>query len=76
MPNINRKLIATYSKVYGDKKEITDGELSVLDKNTWAKVLTRINHLARTRQNYTINQVIGGLAKRIMRMRMGFMIEL
>lgn len=59
MPNINRKLIATYSKVYGDKKEITDAELSVLDKNTWAKVLTRLNHLARTKQNYTINQVIG-----------------
>lgn len=59
MSIINRKLITTYSKVYGYKKEITEEELSFLDKNTWAKVITRLNHLARTKQNYSINNVIG-----------------
>jgi len=58
MPNFNRKLITTYSKVYGVKKEINDEELSALDKNTWAKVLARLNHLARTESNYTIDKVI------------------
>lgn len=59
MPNFNRKLVATYSKVYGAKKELNNEELSVLDKNTWAKVLARLNHLARSKENYTLNKVIG-----------------
>ena len=58
MPNFNRTLVTTYSKVYGVKKQINDEELSALDKNTWAKVLARLNHLARTESNYTIDRVI------------------
>jgi hypothetical protein len=58
MPNFNRTLVTTYSKVYGVKKVINDEELSALDKNTWAKVLARLNHLARTETNYTIDRVV------------------
>lgn len=59
MPNFNRKLVATYSKVYGGKRELNDEQLSVLDKNTWAKVLARLNHLAHSKTDYTLNKVIG-----------------
>ncbi|WP_118194290.1 hypothetical protein [Albibacterium indicum] len=59
MLNVNRSLVTTYSQVYGAKKDINDVDLSVLDKNTWAKVLTRLNHLARTETEYSIEKVIG-----------------
>lgn len=59
MPDFSRTLLTAYSKVYGENKEITSEELSALDKVTWAKVLARLNNLARTRSNYSIDQVIG-----------------
>ncbi|PAW95080.1 hypothetical protein CKK33_16895 [Mucilaginibacter sp. MD40] len=45
--NFNRKLVINYQRLYGEDKEITDVSLSALDRSTWAKLLARLNHLAR-----------------------------
>lgn len=58
MPNINRSLLLTYSKVNGSSFDVSAETLSVLDKHTWAKVLARLNHLAHNRKDYPPAKVL------------------
>jgi len=54
----NRKLVINYTHIYGEKKEISQESLSTLNKQTWAKVLARLNYLARHETNYGIIDVL------------------
>jgi hypothetical protein len=56
--NFSRKLVVNYSKTYGAEKDVSEENLSALDKGTWAKVLARLNHLARTEKNYGVIDVL------------------
>ncbi len=56
--NFNRKLVINYVHVYGHEKEITAESLSILKKHTWAKVLARLNYLARREKDYGIIDVL------------------
>ncbi len=59
MGEFNRQLLVTYSKVFGEKISDDISNLSSLDKATWAKVIARLNHLARSRKNYHVKDVMG-----------------
>ncbi|HCN83668.1 MAG TPA: hypothetical protein DIT07_08610 [Sphingobacteriaceae bacterium] len=58
MSNFSRGLVVTHSKVHGQKKAITSDDITTLEKETWAKILARLNHLAHTRKNYTVDKVL------------------
>ena len=58
MPEFNRHLLLTHSKVFGETKQLSDEIFSSLDKTTWAKILARLNHLARTEKDYKILEVL------------------
>lgn len=52
MANFNRQLLAKYSVVFGKKLEDNIPLLTSITKPTWAKMVARLNHLARTRHHY------------------------
>lgn len=52
MANFNRQLLAKYSIVYGEKLEDNIPILTSIAKPMWAKIIARLNHLARTRHDY------------------------
>ncbi|MDF2431538.1 MAG: hypothetical protein JWP44_1169 [Mucilaginibacter sp.] len=56
--NFNRRLVINYHEVYGTEKVIDQAAMSTIDRLTWARVLARLNHLARTRKNYGIIDVL------------------
>jgi hypothetical protein len=58
MPNFNFDILLTHSKIFGNTLEVTDESLGSLDKNTWSKVLARLNHLARTERKYSVKNVL------------------
>jgi len=52
MSNFNRQLLAKYSIVFGAILEDKNPLLTSVSKPTWAKLIARLNHLARTRHKY------------------------
>ncbi len=56
--NFNRKLVINYQEVYGAEKVVDQAAMSAIDRHTWARVLARLNHLARNRKDYGIIDVL------------------
>lgn len=54
----NRRQIVKYSTVFGVEKAIDPKDMLVIDKVTWAKILARLNYLARYKEDYEIDQVL------------------
>ncbi|HEY1060100.1 MAG TPA: hypothetical protein VGE44_00350 [Daejeonella sp.] len=52
MANFNRQLLVTYEKVYGENLPADHVGISAINKITWAKIIARLNHVARTRSEY------------------------
>lgn len=58
MTSINRKLIVTYTKVFGTPYENFNNDISTLDKTTWFKILARFNFLLRKKSKILLKDVL------------------
>jgi len=52
------RVLVTYSEVFDDKSQLSDEMLANIDKPTWAKIVARLNFLARRKENYPVRQVL------------------
>jgi hypothetical protein len=58
MSEINRALVINYKNIFGSSNEDYAKDLSILDKTTWFRVLSRFNFLLRNDEKFTVFRVL------------------